>query len=139
VLATYGWADLDAEADTFEPTVLARLVVLNAERRAEEATGIVGYLRPAFQAPGAAAQGTLPVGAGPARAAAPAERRPWPRALAEQAQAVQRAVAEAAGPVRAENVAAAFTGARRPAVAAVLDTLAALGLVRAVDGGLFGA
>ncbi len=54
VAAAYGWAD-DHAAGRLTPTaIVARLVALNAERRAEEAAGFVRWLRPDYQAPGAA-------------------------------------------------------------------------------------
>jgi hypothetical protein len=50
VLQAYGWTDLNAGApDT--PVLLTRLVALNARRAAEEKTGTVRWLRPAFQNP----------------------------------------------------------------------------------------
>ena len=44
VLAAYGWSDLD---DVDE--LLSRLVALNAQRAAEEKTGLIHWLRPGFQ------------------------------------------------------------------------------------------
>jgi hypothetical protein len=54
VLQAYGWADLKLPADTEQ--LLMRLVDLNTRRAAEEATGNVRWLRPAFQC--ASDQGT---------------------------------------------------------------------------------
>ncbi len=71
VLSAYGWDDLaqgSAPAHTAQAvgalaagaspndTLLQRLVTLNAQRAAQEATGHVRWLRPAFQDPQAAAQ-----------------------------------------------------------------------------------
>jgi hypothetical protein len=50
VLQAYRWADLSA-TDACTPELLNRLVALNAKRAAEEATGTVRWLRPAFQDP----------------------------------------------------------------------------------------
>ncbi len=53
VLDAYGWTDLTGQTGD-EQTLLERLVALNAMRAAEEAQGTIRWLRPAFQAPGAA-------------------------------------------------------------------------------------
>ena len=54
VAAAYGWAD-DHAAGRLTPTaIVARLVALNAERRIEEAAGFIRWLRPDYQASGAA-------------------------------------------------------------------------------------
>jgi hypothetical protein len=135
VAKAYGWPwpMPDEEA-------VARLVALNAERRAEEEAGLVRWLRPSFQAPGAdAQQGTLGIEAAATQAVESASKPSWPKGLAEQAQAVRGAVAGAGRAVSAEEVARAFTRAPRDGVAAVLDALRALGLVRAVDDGRYAA
>jgi hypothetical protein len=49
VLQAYGWADL-ANADTTD-ALLERLVALNAQRAAEEKSGLIRWLRPEFQNP----------------------------------------------------------------------------------------
>ncbi len=128
VLAAYGWDDLDAEAPAFRGTVLDRLVALNRQRRAEERAGHVRYLRPSFQASGAEAQSGLALVTPASPEAAPV-RRAWPDTLAKQLAAVRQAVE--AGADSPEAVRARFTGAPAAAVAASLDALAALGLVRA--------
>src|SRR5690606_9551239 len=58
VLEAYGWADLTPGAADFAASVLTRLVALNAQRVAEEATGTTRWLRPEYQNP-AAASATL--------------------------------------------------------------------------------
>ena len=132
VAAAYGWPwPLPDEA------VVERIVALNKARQAEEATGHVRWLRPDLSVQSTeGVQGALAVGDG--APVAQRERHPWPKTLADQAQVVQRTVAGADAPVGVDDVVAAFTGVRRPAVVAVLDTLAALGLVR-VAGGRYGA
>ena len=92
VLRAYAWTDLAPERPDFRAAVLARLVALNAARRAEEAAGHVRHLRPAFQAPAAAPQSALalPAAAPPEAAAA---RRPWPDTFAERITAVAQAAA----------------------------------------------
>ena len=67
VLEAYGWADLATaipladilarggpDAEALEQQLLTRLVALNHERAAEEKRGLIRWLRPDFQAPGAA-------------------------------------------------------------------------------------
>ncbi|MBS3910986.1 MAG: class I SAM-dependent DNA methyltransferase [Hydrogenophaga sp.] len=58
VLMAYGWSDLgavpwsdEAARAAWTETLLERLVALNAKRAAEEAAGMVRWLRPAFQDP----------------------------------------------------------------------------------------
>src|SRR5690606_8159172 len=91
VLDAYGWADpsagsgqaLDPEAPTFRAAVLARLVALNAARRAEERAGRIRYLRPAFQAPADATQAGFDLPPAPAPPSVDgAPRRPWPDTFA---------------------------------------------------------
>ena len=45
VAAAYGW-----QADLAPAEIVARLVALNAERAAEEAAGLIRWLRPDYQA-----------------------------------------------------------------------------------------
>jgi hypothetical protein len=59
--------------------------------------------------------------------------------LAEQVRAVRAALAGAAGPVTASDLARTFSGARADKVAELLETLASLGQVRRADGGRFAA
>ena len=107
-LDAYGWPrELTGDA------LLARLVALNAERRAEEAQGRVRWLRPDYQRP-RFAKGTV---AGPQQAgdligalpSAPAERAPWPREPRLQVLAIKGALAEAA-PLTPSDLAARFKG-----------------------------
>ena len=73
VLDAYGWGDLAAtladvtQREAARETLLERLVALNAERAAEEAKGLVRWLRPEFQNPATASapqQADLPVETG---------------------------------------------------------------------------
>jgi len=135
VAEAYGWP-----AGLGEDEVLERLVALNRERAAEEARGVVRWLRPAYQAAGLPreAQGALEgVGDGRAEGARDAAA-PWPKGLAEQVQATLGALAAIGRPATGDEVAAVFVGAAgAEAVGEILETLAMLGRVRAVDGGRF--
>jgi len=80
VFDAYGWPSTLSDEE-----ILERLVLLNAERAAEERSGLVRWLRPEFQRPAegvAAAFGEEFAAAAPA--AARQERQPWPRTLPEQ-------------------------------------------------------
>ena len=117
--------------------ILERLVALNAERAAEEARGVVRWLRPEYQRPRAGLAATQPAlldeaaGAAPAAAAA---QPPWPDGLAARAAAVRAALGALGRPASAAEVAAAFAGRadrkRVTAVAELLGTLVALGQAR---------
>jgi hypothetical protein len=133
VAAAYGWP-----ADLPDDEILARLVALNAERAAEEAAGVVRWLRPEYQMPG----GTLPqrqVAGGKLQVVreggvAYVARLAWPERLAEQAQVVRDALAGFDGPATAEQVAAAFVDAPVARVAEMLEMLAGLGQVEMAEG-----
>ena len=158
VLQAYGWADLGSVPWADEParqawteTLLQRLVALNARRAAEEAQGLVRWLRPEFQDPARrAAAATMAaavqqeIDTGPADAghssAAPAvpaphpiTRRPWPTDLPAQMRAVADALTASPGALDEAALAEAFTG-RGPwkkRLPQILQTLEALGRARA--------
>jgi hypothetical protein len=135
VAAAYGWPP-----DLPEAEVLARLVALNRQRQEEEASGLVRWLRPAFQAPQApAVQGALGVDEA-APAPAPAEGpAPWPSALPERVLAVRRALARMDRPASPSDLARRFARARTADVAQLLETLHALGQARRTEDGRFAA
>lgn len=135
VADAYRWpADLDDEA------ILTRLVDLNRARAAEEAAGLVRWLRPDYQNPAgriAAAKGQqveLDVGA----AAEAADKALWPKALPEQIAAV-RVVLSDMGEATPEQVARQFKRARAASVKPLLESLSALGQARLIEGGRFAA
>jgi len=156
VLAAYGWSDLapalvgrpggttpteakapeQAEA---EEELLLRLVALNAERAAEERRGLVRWLRPDYEvrARGAAQTEAETEAAGATSVpTVTAARRPWPKTLAEQAQAV-RAVLAGGVPVTVEELAGTFQRAPRGRVADLLETLVSLGQAQRLDDGRY--
>lgn len=135
VTEAYGWPE-----DLSEAEILERLVVLNKERAAEEARGLVRWLRPEYQAPEAAqpvAATLLPeetdfesVASGPA-----AEPQPWPKELKAQLAGL-RGVLLASGRLwTMEAVAQAFKsrGHYRESIAAHLDLLTDLGMLSRVE------
>jgi len=141
VAAAYGWP-----ADLADDAILQRLVDLNAQRVAEEAQGVIRWLRPAYQAPraGLAAPVQAPLVEEEAAPTPPVATAalPWPEAMPAQAAAVRAVLAQAARPLRSVEVAAAFAGPagkRSARVAELLATLAALGQAVAVEDGRYAA
>ncbi|GAA3966195.1 class I SAM-dependent DNA methyltransferase [Hymenobacter antarcticus] len=128
VAAAYGWPTALPDAE-----LLAHLVALNRARAAEEKAGTVRYLRPAYQAPGHQQTGlNLPTRVATETAAAVA-LLPWPAELAKQIQTVRDVVTQAQAPLTPKQVAARFAGAGPAKVQPILDTLAALSLLRWVE------
>ncbi len=136
VFDAYGWPTTLTDEE-----ILSRLVALNAERAAEEARGLVRWLRPEYQAPRAGA-----VAAEGAEVSEEAEivvaqhaaaLRAWPDGLAEQAAAVRAALVGLGRPATPADVAAAFEAAPAARVAEWLSALAALGQARQDDHGRY--
>jgi hypothetical protein len=141
VFDAYGWP-----RDLTDDEILRRLVDLNRERAAEEARGLVRWLRPEFQnskGSRAATQATLlPVEPEPEPAAAvtapgTARKQPWPKSLAEQAQAVRTALATAPAGMTPEQLARTFVRGQARRVSDLLETLVSLGQARALDDGRY--
>ncbi|MDI1444637.1 DNA methyltransferase [Polyangium sp. 6x1] len=138
VFEAYGWP-----SDLTDEQILEKLVALNAERAAEEARGIVRWLRPELQNPSgakAAAQTTIATGTeAPNEEEAPVAEAPkakaWPKKLPEQIAAVRDRLGTLRGAFTADDVAAGFKGAKRADVADLLDGLAAVGVVVAMERG----
>lgn len=143
VADAYGWpADIDTD------DILTRLVALNAERAAEEAKGIVRWLRPEYQNKAAAE--------GPSKTeqialqvddSAPGEtvpvpsaiQSPWPGDLPAQAAALSAVLARLDAPASVETIAAHFEGRRTKKrlaeIERLLETLEALGRASRSDDG----
>ncbi|MDB5685116.1 MAG: putative methyltransferase, partial [Sphingomonas bacterium] len=139
VADAYGWGDEHRAGTLDEETILTRLVALNKERAAEEARGMVRYLRPAFQDPGyrAPVAGTLDLGE--AVVVPVSNVIPWPATLPEQVGAVQSILAAAPAPLAAGDIARSFKGKRAATVRPVLDALAGLGMARRLNDGRYAA
>ena len=141
VFDAYGWPSTLTDEE-----ILERLVSLNAERAAEEAQGIIRWLRPDYQSPSGlrvtsyelpATQPALlheTVDEDTRYVTTPA-RLPWPARMAEQAQAIRTVLAALDGPATAEQVAARFDDAPVDRVAELLETLASLGQAAQVGEG----
>jgi hypothetical protein len=119
VAQAYGWPwPLGREE------ILERLVALHAERVAEEARGLVRWLRPEYQNPdGRADDGTpaaLDLATDDADGTEAPAALPWPAGAIDQIAAI----------TRIDAATARFAGAPRELVARHLETLAILGEVR---------
>jgi hypothetical protein len=123
--------------------ILERLVALNAERAGDEERGVIRWLRPEFQNPAdrqAPTQATLSITEPESEETAPAPAKtkaPWPKSLAEQAQAVRTALAVQRGPVTPAQLAKQFLRARLDRIEELLDTLVSLGQARTLPDGRF--
>lgn len=126
VFAAYGWPASLSDAE-----ILTRLVALNSERAAEEATGNIRWLRPAYQSPsGQTTQTGLAISTKTTKgtkARTPKKKEPWPKSLAERVAAVERALKSTAAPATAATLAKTFLRAKPEDLAEILETLVTLG------------
>jgi hypothetical protein len=134
VFEAYGWP-----RDLGDEEILARLVALNQERRAEEAKGLVRRLRPDYQAPAGkrvvvSEQGRLDIAALPSAATVGARKPAWPRTLPERVTTIRGLLAAQPKPAPLEELARRFRRAPREDVREVLNALVALGLAHRVAG-----
>ena len=153
VFEAYGWADLipalvgkpgattpsqhtKPEQEAAEEELLGRLVALNKERAAEEARGLVRWLRPDYQIPKLGhkvAQGEQ-TEADVAVVEPGAKSPKWPADAFDQIRIVRDVLAKAPAPLAPDALAAAFDGRltpkRRARVEQVLETLVATGAAR---------
>ena len=123
----YGWP-----AGLADDAILHRLVALNRERAAEEAQGLVRWLRPAFQNPdgrAAAPAATPELDLGEAAAAAAREARLAPPRCPSRWPPCARRCSTPARPSPPTSPAASAAPAPT-SVAPLLETLAALGHAR---------
>ncbi|WP_348266523.1 DNA methyltransferase [Edaphobacter sp. DSM 109919] len=127
VFDAYGWSyNLTTER------ILEHVVALNAARHAEEASGLIRWLRPEYQAPSyipktATLEGFIEE--------VPTTRRkqPWPSAIPDQFRIVKDAM-RSESPQTPQQIAANFRPAPRTRVAEILATLTALGQARESSG-----
>ena len=139
VAEAYGWGDEHRAGTLDEQTILTRLVALNKARAAEEARGLVRYLRPEFQDPGYRAPVATSFDLGVAAVAAVSNVIPWPTTLPEQVGAVQSILTAASVPLEAADIARSFKGKRAATVRPVLDALAGIGMARRLSDGRYAA
>lgn len=152
VFAAYGWADLAEELVGLpgatvpypgkpesqalaEGELLTRLVKLNAARAAEEAQGLIRWLRPKYQHPtGETAPQQIEVELAPGEktAAKPKGKVTWPKNMREQVAAVCDALQKTT--LTANDIARGFKRSPVVAVQSVLDALQDLGMVEGAQG-----
>lgn len=129
VFEAYGWS-----ATLTDAGILEKLVALNAERAAEEAKGVIRWLRPEYQCRDQKARQTeldvKPVSQPAATSnVAPAKprRHPWPKTLPEQVNLVRQLLAAQSAPVTAKDLAKSFARVKADKVEELLQTLVTLG------------
>jgi hypothetical protein len=128
VFAAYGWPD-----NLTSEQILERIVALNAERRAEEASGLIRWLRPEYQAPNYVPTTATLEGFTQEATSVSRHKQPWPANIPDQFRAVKEALR--ASPLQTpQQVAATFRPASRARVTEILATLTALGQARESDG-----
>jgi len=144
VAEAYGWP-----VDLSDEEILERLVALNADRAAEEARGLIRWLRPEYQNPqgatglaglesGEPAAGQSETEATSQAAKAPKGKLAWPSSLPAQFQALREALARQPAPVDPPALAREFEKKAKPdRVAEMLETLVALGHARRLPDGRF--
>nr|WP_052647022.1 hypothetical protein [Spirosoma spitsbergense] len=133
VADSYGWPHNLPDSE-----ILTRLVQLNHERAAEESAGQIRYLRPSYQAPGQ--QQLIGLTTTATKTSAPvadAVKQEWPKELAQQMQAVRDTVQQSGVPLSTKQVAAFFAKTPPGKVQPLLDTLAALALLRQTADGTY--
>jgi SAM-dependent methyltransferase len=136
VAQAYGWP-----VDLPEQEVLVRLIALNKQRAGEEAKGHVRWLRPDYQIPrfGSARekQEQLEADLGLPAAAAAKAKVSFPAGAVEQAGAVMAALAAAAAPLSALDIALTFKQGRKAElqVRATLAAMARMGFIAIHDSG----
>ena len=171
VLEAYGWSDLagreagipaclsspdagrnacltaPSPAEALEQQLLCRLVALNHERAAEEKRGFIRWLRPDYQAPGAATAQQTEIGLtdddNPQSTIRDPQSLPvWPAEMPAQVAAVRKLLPtigqdpETGSAELAERLAACFgrkSQKRTAQIACILDTLKALGLIESAS------
>lgn len=143
VFEAYGWP-----VTLTDQQILEKLVVLNAERAAEETKGIIRWLRPEYQCRGEKAQqtelnvdtssreGSRPRGP-EGEKASKSKRLAWPKDLPEQVRLLRELLAVQSAPVTAQTLAKSFTRARVEKVEELLQALVTLGQARAVGEGKY--
>lgn len=135
VFEAYGWP-----ADITDEQILEKLVALNAERAAEEARGLIRWLRPEFQNPKGAQSATQTAMstmedtvADTDEPAVVSQAKTWPKKLPEQIAAIRDRLGVMRGLFTVDAMAAGFKGAKKKDLADLLDGLAALGVVVVVE------
>jgi len=127
-----------APADLPASEIVTRIVALNAQRRAEEAEGLIRWLRPDFQAPEETRRTAAQPALGIAEPEAP-DAIQWPRDdAASQFIVLRTALARSPTPAAPRDLARRVKGAPRAAkIGEMLRVLVALGQAREAGNGRF--
>jgi len=135
VFDAYGWA-----GDLTDAEILERLVALNRERAAEEARGLVRWLRPEYQAPAAVQPLVKPIfdpepEEVETAAVAATGTQPWPKDVKEQLAALRALLLGFPRLWTLEEIGGAFKsrGRYREGIASHLDLLTDLGVITRVE------
>ena len=142
VFDAYGWP-----VTLTDEEILERLVALNAERAAEEARGLIRWLRPDFQNRPQQTQQAIDIEDSsveeaaitkqPTKTKEPAKKLPLPDKLPEQVLAIRQQLSTASKPLTAADMAKLFTRAKADRIEELLQSLVILGSARQVDGNKF--
>lgn len=111
--------------------------MLNKERAAEEAKGIIRWIRPEYQAPDYKPPINATLDLGEAVAPMPNNVIPWPDKLPDQVSAVAAILAGSAMPLAANDVDRNFKGKRAATVQPVLEALTCIGMARRLADGRY--
>ena len=134
VTEAYGWP-----ASLTDEEILAHLVALNKERLADEARGLVRWLRSDYQIPrfGAPAEKAEQVEADLVAATVREQKPAFPSDDMGQTAAVMAALAASPGPVSPTSIATTFRQGKRAEakITAVLSSLARMGVIASVEAG----
>lgn len=138
--ATTPWPEKPDDQAEAEEELLQRLVDLNHERAAEEARGLVRWLRPEYQAPDEAPeQARIEAGdedqAVTPETVAPTKKLAWPKTLQARVRAVRDQLTTA--PMDPTTLAARYKRKPEKSVSQVLEALSELGMVRAEEDGRY--
>ena len=138
----YGWPVTLSDEE-----ILERLVALNAERAAEEARGLIRWLRPDFQNRSQQTQQAIDIEETSeeesattkplTKAKEPAKMLPLPEKLPEQVLAIRQQLSTASKPLTAADMAQLFTRAKADRIEELLQSLVILGSARQIDGDKF--
>jgi hypothetical protein len=116
VFAAYGWQDLWAAQQTgtdINETILERLVALNAERAAEERSGLIRWLRPEYQNPNQTTTTQTELTDSTETdeiIVTPIEQQKWPTAAKAQLAAIRDLLRTSSGEWTVLQIAKQFTG-----------------------------
>jgi hypothetical protein len=135
VTEAYGWP-----ANINETEILERLVALNHERATEESQGLIRWLRPEYQAPGAVQPLAKPMfELEPEEvetvAVTPTGIQPWPKDLKDQLAVLRALLLGSARLWTMEEIGDAFKsrGRYREGISSHLDLLTDLGVITRVE------